>query len=162
MKLKVIIAGLALGVALLLPSTMQAEGVGVAVIKTDGSTHHVELAAIERIDIASGALTIRHVSGSSSEHAYADIERMDIGVALSGIAGIVADGSVAVWPTSVRESVNVSGAPAGTRVTVYNIAGSAVASAVCGEGVLSVDLSALSAGAYIVSVGRQSVKIVKH
>lgn len=162
MKFQVILAGLVVSSSLLIPATLRADGIGVAVIKADGSTHNVEIADIQRIDIASDALTIHQNSGTSTGHAYADIERLDIGVALSGISGITADGSVAVWPTLVTESVNVSGAPAGTRVVVYNVAGSAVASAVAPDGTLSVDMSALSAGAYIVSVGKHSVKIVKH
>ena len=105
---------------------------------------------------------IHHMAGNKTDHSYADVERIDIGVKLSGIDGIVADGSIAVWPTLVKESINVSGATPGTPVAVYDLDGVIVASAKVADTTLSLDLSTLSAGAYIVVVGKQSVKILKH
>ncbi len=162
MKFQVFLAGLVVSFASLIPVSLRADGIGIAVIKADGSTHSVEISDIRKIDIASDALTIHHMAGNKTGHSYADVERIDIGVKLSGIDGIVADGSIAVWPTLVKESINVSGAPAGTPVAVYDLDGAVVASAKVTDATLSLDLSTLSAGAYIVVVGKQSVKILKH
>lgn len=149
--------------ALTLSATASAGNIGVAVIKADGSTHHVELADIHRIDVGAAGVTVHTLSGQSTDHAYGDIERIDIGVASSGIADIISDGATtAVWPTIVDTSVNIAGAPVGTPVKVFSSNGAAVASATTGEGTLSIDLQHVAAGTYIVTVGQKSVKIVKH
>ena len=73
----------------------------------------------------------------------------------------MADGSVAIWPTLVTDVINVSGASAGTKVTVYTTTGMAMTSAVVAESTLTLDLSNLASGTYIVAVGKQSVKVAK-
>ena len=160
MKFQVYLACVATA-ALLLPASLRAEGFGVAVIKPDGSKHEIEFSNLHRIDIASDAITVHHISGEKTAHPYSEVERIDVGVKTTGIEGIVADGSVAIWPTLVTDVITVSGASAGTKVTVYTTTGMAMTSAVVAESTLTLDLSNLASGTYIVAVGKQSVKVAK-
>lgn len=165
MKLHVFSGRFLLLVALLLPCLLRADELGVAIIKTDGSVHHVELSDIERIDILSNTLIINTLQNKNPEYSYSDINRIDIGVSRSGdttsIEKHISDGSIAVWPTLAEESVNVAGAPVGTRIMVYTPEGRVVASAIATGNTSSINVSALSSGLYIVSIGKYSVKIVK-
>lgn len=164
MKYSSIVACAVFGLAALAPQTATCESVGVAIVKTDGTTHHVVFEDIDRIEIGSGSVTVHHATSATTTHDMADIERIDIGVSglSSGIADAVAEGSIAVWPTVVESSINIAGAVADTTVNVFSINGRNVASAKTdADGSASVNLAGLPAGHYIVAVGAHTVKIVK-
>ncbi|MBD5392273.1 T9SS type A sorting domain-containing protein [bacterium] len=151
--------------ALLVPGSLHADEWGIAVIKTDGSKQQVKFSDIERIDIGQNSLSVRTLSNGHSDYAYAGLNRIDIGVAVSSdslsVEQLTAHGSIAVWPIPTKESVHVSGAPVGTRISVYNSVGRTVATAVTSGNTQSFNLSELPAGMYIVRVGKHSIKIVK-
>lgn len=153
--------------ALLLPASLRADELGIAVIKTDGSIQHVKISNIERIDISPMTLTVRTLSSGNSEYSYSEINRIDIGATGSGsndtvsVEKYISDGSIAVWPTLTKESVNVAGAPVGTRIMVHNSGGRVVASTIVAGNISSINLSSLPSGLYIVSIGKHSVKIIK-
>ena len=148
---------------MLIPASLHADEWGIAVIQTDGSVQQVKFTDIERIDIASQTLTLHTLQGKESEYAYSTLNRIDIGVPMQtvSIENITANGAIAVWPTLTKESINISGAPAGTRIMVYNPGGQVVATAVANGNMQTINLSASPAGLYIVSVGKHSTKIVK-
>lgn len=149
----------------MVPASLHADEWGIAVIKTDGSVQQVKFTDINRIDIASQNLTIRTLSDKNSEYAYSALNRIDIGVAVQadsvGIEKLIADGSIAVWPTLTQESINISGAPAGTRIIVYNPGGRVMATMVANGNMQTINLSAYPSGLYIVSIGKHSTKIIK-
>ncbi len=153
-----------LSVALLVPVSLHAEEWGIAVIKTDGSIRQVKFSDIERIDIGQNSMNIRTLSDGNTDYTYTGLTRVDIGVAISdtvSVEKLTANGSIAVWPIPTKESVNVSGAPVGTRVSVYNSMGRIVATAITAANTQSFDMSELPSGMYIVTVGQHSIKIVK-
>lgn len=165
MKLSKLLTTITLLAVAAAPVAMKADGVGVAIVKSDGSVHNVELLHIDRIAIGPDAVTLHHRVGESVSHDIADIERIDIGVNVvtAGIDEITAAGDIAVWPTLVETALNVKGAPAEARISVYTLAGVLAATAAAdAAGAATLDLSALAPGAYIVAIdGNHSVKIVK-
>lgn len=164
MKLSKLLTAITVLAACAAPAALRAEGIGVAIVKADGSVHQVELQHVERIDIGPEAVTLHRASGQSVAHDIAQVERIDIGVDVTdGISQIAAAGDIAVWPTLVETSLNVAGAPAQAPISVYSVAGSAVAIANANSGgTATLDLSQLPAGAYVVAIAeRHSVKIVK-
>lgn len=164
MKISTLLAAITLTAASSLPLAMLADGgIGVAVVKADGTVHAVELDHIDRIDIADDNVTVHHRSGQSASHDIADIERIDIGVAVAGIDRVMEDdGDIAVWPTTVDNTLNIRGAAQATPIAVYNIGGACVATATAGtDATVTLDLSAIAPGAYIVTIGNHSVKIIK-
>lgn len=164
MKYSSIVACAALAVAAVTPQSALCESVGVAIVKVDGTTHHVVFEEIDRIEIGNESVTVHHATAAPATHAMADIQRIDIGVSglSSGISNAVAEGSIAVWPTVVESSINIAGAPAETAINVFSINGRNVASTKTdADGSASVNLSGLPAGHYIIAVGAHTVKIVK-
>lgn len=141
-----------------------AESLGVAVISTDGSVSSVEIEKIERIDILPEAIKIVQTGGEENSYSINDINRIDIGVKVtpSGIQQITNEGNIAVWPTAVTSTLNISGAKSDTPVQVFNAAGQCVANAkTTADTTLSLDLSNLPTGPYIVTVADKSIKIIK-
>lgn len=146
--------------AMLSPVGVSAEQ-GVVVIAKDGSQTEMTLANVERIDIGESGITLRHSGGEPSEIAYTDLDRVLIGAEVNGVKDLVADGGIAVWPTRVTSTVNVTGITPGTAVSVHSIGGALVATATAGDDTASVDLSSAAPGVYIVTIGKHSVKIIK-
>lgn len=135
---------------------------GVAIIKADGTQHTVEFAALHRIDIGETAVTVHHTTAEPTTHNMADIERIDIGTDVSGIADITARGEIAVWPTVATDVVNVAGAKADAAVKLFDLNGRCVASAQTdNSGAASLNVAALTPGAYVLGVANHTVKIIK-
>lgn len=164
MKIRKIATAVILLLATAFTVDATAENIGVVVIGSNGVISEMEFQQLDRMGIGAGELTLTDVSGKSTSISYSDIERVEIGAAMtggSGVAGIVAGGSIAAWPKLVKSEFNVAGAPVGTEVAVFNLGGGKVAGGTTGEGTLTLDLSGLEAGAYVVAVGKTSFKIIK-
>lgn len=135
---------------------------GVVVISKDGTQKEVPLAHVHRIDIGDSGITLHHKAGNPSEVAYENLDRLLIGAELSGIKEIVADGSMAVWPTRVTSDINVTGATNGAPIKVYSTSGALVASSTVGaDSSATIDMSGVASGVYIITVGTHSVKFIK-
>lgn len=157
-----IFAAASLALALVMPLSASADGIGVAVVRNDGTVHTLELSDVNRLEIGESSLYLHHVNGQATEHSYTDVDRVDIGVFVSGISSITQDGSIAVWPTLVETVLNVSGAEASVPVAVFSISGlQAATTNTDAHGNATLDLTSLQAGAYIATIGNHSVKIVK-
>lgn len=145
--------------------SVQAEGIGVAVIKADGTVHAVEFSALDRIAIESDAVTLHYQSGQAVKHTLADIDRINIGVntAEGSIDQVLGQNEIAVWPTTVESTVNIKGAPEASAVAVYSAAGALLKSAIIkGSQTATLDLSSLQSGTYVLTIaGKHSVKIIK-
>lgn len=138
-----------------------AETVGVIVVKADGSTYELELSAVDRIAFGTSGVAVVNTGGQSTEFVYADIDRIMLGKELTGISEISSGGDIAVWPSVVRNIINIAGAEPGTEVRVYSLDGALVAAGRCSDAALSLDLSSAPAGMCLVAVGNQTVKIIK-
>lgn len=159
-KLTITLALLFINIATSLAAT---QSIGVIVIKSDGTTHELELEAIDRMEIGTQAVEIHHTSGTSSTHNITDIDRINIGVAVAGIDRVLADtGDIAVWPTTTTGNVYIKGAAAGTPIAVYTLSGQCVANAhTSSDGATTINIATLAPGVYVVAVGSHSVKITK-
>ena len=164
MKIRTIATAAFLLSATAFTTVAMAEKIGVVVIGSDGVISEIEFPQLDRMEIGADALTLTDVSGKSTSVDYADIERVEIGTAMtggSGVSDIASDGTITAWPVPVKSEFNVAGAPEGTQVIVYNLAGGKVAAGTTGSGTLTLDLSGLNGGTYVVTVGKYSFKIIK-
>lgn len=144
------------------PQSAMGDTVGVIIVKTDGSMHEHEFEAINRLEIGEKTVTIHHATAEPTEHNMSEIDRIKIAAQLSGIQSAVAEGSLAVWPTAVETDVNIAGAEAGTAVNIYSMSGSNVQQGtIDADGTLSLNLSQLQKGTYVLTIGSTSVKILK-
>lgn len=134
---------------------------GVIVIARDGSQHEVVFDNLKHIEIGSTAVTVHHVDGTTHTREIGDIDRLMIGAATSGINDIVDNGNIAVWPTTVTESVNIAGATAGATVTVADINGRTFTSELDSDGRATINVASMPAGILIVNVDNHTVKIIK-
>lgn len=136
---------------------------GIVVIDTDGSQQEIPLSTLDRISFGASQLTVQTKDGQDPlQYSYSSIDRIMIGKAVSSLAPLTAEGRMAVWPTVASSTVNVAGVPEGATVSVYSADGSLVTSATAGEGTATLDISSARPGLCIVTIGSQSVKIIKN
>lgn len=144
-----------------MPLMAETSGKGVVVISKDGSRHEVALSDVRRIDIGQTGVTVNHRDGESHERKFEEIDRILIGSAVAGIEDAMKDGDVAVWPTVTDGPVNIAGLADGTTIAVYDLAGNMIAEHMYQGDVATIDLSAAVSGVYVVSFGKESVKVIK-
>lgn len=135
----------------------------VVIIKKDGQQHETVISSLNRINIGSDEIGIVAADGTETRHAIADVDRIHFRESsLSAITDILGEGEIAVCPTVVETSVNVTGLPDGAKVAVYDLSGKQVATAVATDKTVTIDLSDAIPGIYLVNAGKgNSVKIVK-
>lgn len=139
-----------------------AEGDSVIILAKDGSSYVAKMVDVKRIELGDDGLVLNTAGDASrATYLYTEVDRILIGAQADGMENVTADGNIAIWPTAVTSTLNIAGAEAGTPVRVYGVNGSLVASSSTTEGVLSIDLSSVSPGVCIVSVGTKTVKIIK-
>lgn len=161
MKFRPVFASLLMAAVTTIGMTANAEELGVAIIGADGIISELTFPEINKIAVGDNQVTVYTVSGNETSIEMSDIEKINIGVQVSGIKDLVSDGSVAVWPTVVSDVLHVSGAAEGAEVSVYSLSGNLVKRGKSSEEVLNLDLSDLQSGAYVVNVSGKSVKIIK-
>lgn len=145
------------------PSPAQADELRVAVVAPDGTQSVYLMADIDRIELGDAEVTMRLSDGASTPFAYTDIDRITLGSVATGISEITAGGQLAAWPVPVKDTLHIAGAETpDAMVRVTDTSGLTVATARCAEGRADIDLADAAAGTYIVTVGRQSVKIIKN
>lgn len=130
------------------------------VVGSDGSITETPMSEVGKIAFGSSSFTVESKAGQAAEHKYGDVKRVDFGK-LTSISNVVAEARLAVWPTVTTSTVSVKGAEAGAAIRLFNLSGSQVMNVKAVEGVTTVDLSPLSAGMYVLTVGDNSVKIIK-
>lgn len=137
---------------------------GILVLGPDGTITQQPFYELDRIEFGDDALTVVAQHGRKTDVPYANIDKVEIGAMVyagSAVKNALAEGNVAVWPSPVKSVLNVAGAAPGTEVAVFGLDGARVAYDVVGTETLSVNLSNLTSGSYVVTVGNSSFKIVK-
>ena len=84
---------------------------------------------------------------------------------LPGSSGITpmagAQTPLEAWPVPTASAVTVSGLDAGSEATLHDIAGRPLETFRCGDGPLTLDLSSLPQGIYILRSGARAVKLIR-
>ena len=136
---------------------------GIVVIDTDGSQQEIPLSALDRISFGASQLTVQTKDDQNPlQYSYSSIDRILFNKAVSSAASLATEGRMAVWPTITSSTVNVSGVAEGTSVSIYSADGALVTSATADEGTTVLDISSARPGVCIVTIGSQSVKIIKN
>lgn len=126
----------------------------------DGTTTSFDLEDRPVVSLQTPMMTIK-ASTVEAEYDCDSVEKFVIGDPGS-TAPALAEGETRLTYRD-RNSASVSGLEPGTRVTLYSTDGKTAASAVAdASGSVTLDLSALSAGTYIISVSNgQSFKLIR-
>jgi len=143
------------------PIAAAGQGNTVVMLAKDGSTYELALSDVSRINFGAGAVELVGKSGDSKSMPYADVNRILIGGVPSGIADLIAKGEIAVYPSVTTGPLTITGADAGTEVSVYDLNGVMVCKAVATDAPLNLDLKDARPGMLIVRVGAYPVKIIK-
>ncbi len=133
----------------------------VVLISADGSQRQEILTNVDRITLDASSLTLTTIDGKSETVAYNDIDRILIGSEWTSVKQLTVNGEIAVWPTSTTDIVNVGGIEPGERVMITDTKGATVVNAQASDEIISVSLSHLPSGLYILTVKDKSVKIIK-
>ena len=128
-------------------------------IQGDDGTTSYEVSAVSRITFSATSLVLHLRQGGSVELPLSQMERL----------AFSADGQTAIDAVAGRDDgitfsmeggqLRVSGCE-GRRLTVFTAGGRAVVSETCTTGDMLINLSGLRRGMYIVSVGRQTRKVM--
>ena len=139
---------------------------GVTILFTNGKTVTLAMASDPKIAIGSDCMTVSSSRAAAISYQFNDVQRFyfEDDAIETGIQQ--AEGPVSTQRPVVKYvdgTVTVSGMAAGERLSVVTADGSAVATARAGSaGNASIDLSAASAGVYVVSTGSGiSFKLLK-
>lgn len=130
--------------------------------KTDGTKveykfENVPVATIEGDDLKIELLT----TSESVLYPIADIVNFTFEKELSGVDNISSDEARVSFGIT-RESLEASGLASGAELSVYNAAGMLCVKAVCGDnGSVSVDISTLDKGVYVVNAGNNTFKFIR-
>ncbi|MDO5333424.1 MAG: T9SS type A sorting domain-containing protein [bacterium] len=157
MKSKLICSGMALAVAFMLSAGASAESLKLKDVS--GNETKVDLATLSHIDFNANQMVVHATSG---EHTFslADIDHMKFDMEMTGIETTEAtldDLNVAV-ENGLISVTSASGSA--IAVAVYSIGGYTVAMEQ-GEGFVSVDLSQLPKGIYIVKANDKTIKFIR-
>lgn len=144
-----------------MPAALSAQEKAVVMLAKDGRTYELPLNDVDRIDFGQTEVTMTGKTGGSGSMEYAQIDRIIISSDYTGIAGLTAQGDIAVYPSVTSGPLNIAGAPADTRIAVYTLGGTLVKEARTSETMLTLDLSDAPSGMMIVQVGTRPVKIIK-
>lgn len=152
---------LSLGLAAMMSAPLMAEQApGLRIIHRDGTASDMELAAVERIEIAGNAIKVVPVSGETREIAMADIDRIVLPGGMSAVDAIEdIDG---VTMTVEGQSLVINGTLPSATVELYSLDGARVMSVKTADGAATViDMSGLSSGIYVAVTGKYAQKILK-
>lgn len=135
---------------------------GIIVIDTDGSRTEFSLTSLDRITLGSTQMTVQTKNSQDSrQYPYSSVDRIMLNQPVSSLQSLTAGGKIAVWPTVTESLINISGAAAGSPVSVYGVDGSLITTAVTVDEVTVVDITAARPGVCVITVGGQSIKIIK-
>ena len=136
--------------------------IGVVVIASNGDRTEVALPDVQRIDIGTEGITLHHAGQDPVSVEYGSLDRILIGAETNAVQSIMKEGDICVWPTAVTDRISVTGAPAGTTISVFAADGRQLAATKASAGApADIDMSAAPAGVYVVTVGKHSVKVIK-
>ena len=130
--------------------------------KTDGTKVEYKFADVPVATLEGDDLKIELLTTSENVlYPIADIVNFTFEKELSGVDNISSDegrGSFGI----TREALDVSGLASDTEISIYNAAGMLCVKAVCGDnGTVSVDISTLDKGVYVVNAGNNIFKFIR-
>ncbi len=154
----------------MMPAAALASEAAVVMLAKNGSTYQIALSDVDRISFNAATVELTGKTGQANSMAYADIDRILIGAPLSGLADLIAEGEIAVYPSVTEGPLTVTGAigmtlvvsaSAGTDISVYDLNGVKVYHTRAAGETLTLDLGAVHPGIMVVRIGGRSVKIIK-
>ena len=145
----------------MMPAAALASEAAVVMLAKNGSTYQIALSDVDRISFNAATVELTGKTGQDNSMAYADIDRILIGAPLSGLADLIAEGEIAVYPSVTEGPLTVTGAEAGTDISVYDLNGVKVYHTRAAGETLTLDLGAVHPGIMVVRIGGRSVKIIK-
>lgn len=123
---------------------------------------------VNGVEVTGKAVTQITFSGDNAVLTFSDntTQKEDIGlisIAFDYTVDTSGIGSVSMFNFSgmVDGRLQLGGLEAGTAISLYNVTGKKLASATAADGSVSIDVSGLSRGVYIVKAGTKVVKFMK-
>ena len=136
------------------------------VIKTnDGKETAKPLATLKNLTFPDGNLLLTYTSGSVDSYSLATISKLFFGDAATGTDELTESGSaekLSVYPNPASDIINIKNAPEGTSIVkIYRMEGVMVLNEEVSAGSLSIDVSKLSKGFYLLTLNGQAFKFIK-
>ena len=162
-KGKRLLASLIATLAVLLPLTAKGEEVPcIVVIEKDGKSVATPMSDMSRLFFGNDGFMVSDKQGGSQNYSYSNVDKIEIGkLAESGLRQLTAEAKFAVWPTIASDRINVAGSEVAGGVSMYSLTGQLVKHIIPASEEVSIDISDLPSGYYLVKAGKSTVKIIK-
>lgn len=149
--------------AILLPTVVRAEEVPcIVVVDKNGKSVATPMSETSRLSFGNDGFMVSDKQGGSRNYSYNDVEKIEIGkLAESAIRELVVEAKLAVWPTIASERINVAGSDITGGISIYSLSGQLMNHIIPSSEEVSIDISGLASGYYLVKAGKSTVKIIK-
>ncbi|MCQ2224886.1 MAG: T9SS type A sorting domain-containing protein [Paludibacteraceae bacterium] len=132
----------------------------ISVWMKNGTKSDIVMADNGKMDVHSGSLNIQSApTAKFTVFPMEDIRKVTFERVDTGLDQNSADEAIAVFPNPVKDRMFLSNVKEGAQLSIYNLQGTLVAEMAYSEA--GVDLSALAAGSYVISVNGVSIKVNK-
>ena len=136
----------------------QAAVPSLTVVYAEGEPAVYAISDVKRIEIGANDLTMV-TAAETYNVALADIKSLELGV--SEITGLSDADLQALGFAIVNGTIQVTNAPAGAQINVFNLSGVMVLAAQCdADGNATIDASSLPTGAYLLAINKFTQKFI--
>ena len=152
--------------ALIAPQAINAEDEVpcVVVVTKDGNTDITPVANFDKIQFNPTTVAVVPKEGPEQEYKYSAVNLIKLNeMAESSVVktALQEEARLVVWPTVTSSIINVGGTEASDRIMIFNLQGQRVFSTKSKGEVTEIDITPLAAGHYVLTAGKESVRIIK-
>lgn len=146
-------------------NTSEADAQNLVIKTNDGKETARPLATLKNLTFPNGNLLLTYASGSTDSYSLTTINKLFFGEAITGINDNQQSGTaekMSVYPNPANDIINIRNAPEGiSTVKIYRMEGVMVLNEELSTGSLSIDVSKLAKGFYLLTLNGQAFKFIK-
>ncbi|MDO9255477.1 MAG: T9SS type A sorting domain-containing protein [Bacteroidales bacterium] len=162
MKQKLLLALLILVAGM---NSLEADAQNLVIKTIDGKEAAKPLSTLKNMTFPGGKLLLTYTSGSTDSYSLTNISKLFFGDAITGIDDQPLSetaGELSVYPNPAENVINLKNAPEGiSTVKIYRMEGVMVLNKEVSAGSLSIDVSNLAKGFYLLTLNGQAFKFIK-
>lgn len=146
-------------------NALEADAQNLVIKTNDGKETAKALTSLKKVTFPDGNLLLTYTSGSTDSYSLTTISKLFFGDAATGTDELTASESaekLSVYPNPASDIINIKNAPEGTSlVKIYRMEGVMVLNEEVSAGSLTIDVSKLAKGFYLLTLNGQAFKFIK-
>lgn len=145
---------------LLLAGNNIVRGQSILIQEQDGTIHTELISNVRNVHFASGEIVIQFTGGTTNAFALANLKKVYFDTT-TGVREKTTD-KLTIYPNPVSNSIHLEGIPEGkNQVSIYRTDGTLILTLQVSNPSLTIDLTDLNAGLYIIRVAGFTSKLIK-